>query len=338
MSWYNASFNKILVIQTASIGDVILATPVIEKLRAHYPEARIDMVVKDGIEQVLKGHPHIHTIMAWDKSENKYNNLFEILRIIRQNKYDLVVNLQRFFATGLLTIFSGAKTVGFNKNPLSIFFSRRVTHHIGRKHTSPHEIDRNLALLRFLNDDKRYLPKLYPGKKAYAKISQYRTSNYITISPASIWFTKQFPVEKWIDFINQISSDYTIYLLGAESDRAISQTILQNTRHSQLMDLCGRLNLLESAALIGGAHMNYVNDSAAQHLASAMNAPVTTVYCSTVPAFGFGPLSDDSAVIETDQQLDCRPCGLHGHQQCPEGHFKCADIDIKKLIKRLEER
>jgi heptosyltransferase-2 len=72
------------------------------------------------------------------------------------------------------------------------------------------------------------------------------------------------------------------------------------------------------------------------HLASAVNAPVTAVYCSTTPAFGFGPLSDDSAVVEAIPAPECRPCGLHGYRQCPEGHFKCAEtIKTEQLLSRI---
>ena len=74
--------------------------------------------------------------------------------------------------------------------------------------------------------------------------------------------------------------------------------------------------------------MNYVNDSAPLHLASSMNAPVTAVFLSTIPQFGFTPLSDDSTVSETSLNLPCRPCGLHGKKACPEGHFRCAEIDV----------
>ena len=69
--------------------------------------------------------------------------------------------------------------------------------------------------------------------------------------------------------------------------------------------------------------MNYVNDSAPLHIASAMNAPVTAYFCSTLPSFGFGPLSDNANVIQTKQTLECRPCGLHGKRKCPQQHFNC---------------
>ena len=75
--------------------------------------------------------------------------------------------------------------------------------------------------------------------------------------------------------------------------------------------------------------MNYVLDSGPLHICSAMNAPVTAIFCSTSPAFGFGPLSDISIVVEPQEKLSCRPCGAHGHKKCPEGHFKCGNIDIE---------
>jgi len=74
------------------------------------------------------------------------------------------------------------------------------------------------------------------------------------------------------------------------------------------------------------------------HFASAMNAPVTAVYCSTIPGFGFGPLSDIRYIVEIEQALDCRPCGLHGYASCPKGHFRCAmNIRVDQLITTLPE-
>jgi ADP-heptose:LPS heptosyltransferase len=82
--------------------------------------------------------------------------------------------------------------------------------------------------------------------------------------------------------------------------------------------------------------MNFTNDSAPMHLASAVDAPVTVVYCSTVPGFGFGPLSSDSCVVEIEKPLYCRPCGLHGLKACPEHHFRCAlEIPANRLTARL---
>ena len=118
---------KILIIQTASIGDVILTTPLLENLHHKYPEAAIDMVVKKGTESLFASHPFLRTMYVWDKSEKKLKNLYTILKEIQSERYDLVVNVQRFFLTGMLTVFSRAKhSSGFNKNPLSIFFTQSI--------------------------------------------------------------------------------------------------------------------------------------------------------------------------------------------------------------------
>lgn len=128
-----------------------------------------------------------------------------------------------------------------------------------------------------------------------------------------------------------------IYLLGAASDTEICESIRMATASDRVYNLAGQLSFLESASLMKDAVMNYVNDSAPMHLASAMNAPVSAIFCSTVPAFGFGPLSDKSVIIESKEKLTCRPCGLHGHKACPQKHFKCATtIETEILLDSLK--
>ncbi len=88
---------------------------------------------------------------------------------------------------------------------------------------------------------------------------------------------------------------------------------------------------METAALFSKAQHVFVNDSGPLHIASAMNTPVTALFCSTSPKFGFGPLSDKNEVIEV-MNLACRPCGLHGKITCPKGHFDCGNkLDVSKI-------
>ncbi|MEI6854031.1 MAG: glycosyltransferase family 9 protein, partial [Bacteroidota bacterium] len=126
------------------------------------------------------------------------------------------------------------------------------------------------------------------------------------------------------------------YLIGSKSDDELCNKIAENCVKRTSVNLSGKLSLLQTAALMKDALMNFTNDSAPQHLASAMNAPVATIFCSTVPSFGFGPLSEVSFVIETAQPLPCRPCGLHGYRVCPEKHFNCAlTINNEQLLSCL---
>ena len=106
-----------LIIQTAFLGDVILATALVEKLRHFFPEMAIDFLLRKGNEPLFTGHPHLRNVLVWDKKTGKYTNWLQLLFGIRRSRYDLVLNLQRFASTGFLTALSGAKrTVGFDKN------------------------------------------------------------------------------------------------------------------------------------------------------------------------------------------------------------------------------
>ncbi len=325
---------KILIIQTASLGDVVLSTPLIEKLHDFYPKADIDFLLKNGSESLLRYHPYLKRVMVWDKSEEKYKRLWELLGIIRAEHYDLVVNVQRFASSGFLTAFSNAKlTTGFSKNPFALFFSKRIKHRIQKQGGGVHEIERNLKLIEFVTDNTIVKPRLYPSQHDFAHMSQYKTKRFITVSPASLWHTKQFPKEKWVGFISSLEPDWVIYFLGSDRDKTLIDNIISESNHNNSLNLAGRLTLLESAALMRDASMNFTNDSAPMHLASAMNAPVAAIFGSTIPAFGFGPLSEKSFIVETDENLACRPCGLHGHHKCPKKHFKCmSTIEIKKML------
>lgn len=316
---------KILVIQTAFIGDVILATSLLEKIHYHFPEAEIDFLVRRGNESLLKNHPYLHETLIWDKKSGKYASLWKLLKTIRSRKYQYAINIQRFGTTGLLTAFSGAETtVGFDKNPLSFLFSKKIQH----RFDGPHEVERNTDLISWFTDAQVFPPRLYPFE-----LSLHPTSPYVCLAPSSVWFTKQYPEEKWVELIQQLPSHLQIYLLGGPGDRQLVERIQKAANREKVESLAGKLSLLESAALMKGAVMNYVNDSGPMHLCSAVNAPTTAIFCSTVPTFGFGPLSEVSSIVEVEEKLTCRPCGIHGYKECPEGHFKCGkDIRTEQLL------
>lgn len=327
--------SQFLIIQTAFIGDVVLATGLIEKLHAHFPEAQIDFLVRKGNEGLLAGHPHLRTLLVWDKKQHKVRNLLSLLRQIRATRYDKVINVQRFAATGFLTAFSGAaETIGFDKNPFSFLFSKKVPHRIaGSNGASIHEVDRNNDLVKHFTGDKPAMPRLYPAASDFDAVQHYQSAPYLCIAPASVWFTKQYPAQKWMSFLDKVPHAVRVYLLGAPGDQDLCESIRTGSTHPSIVNLSGKLTFLQSAALQQGAVMNYVNDSAPMHFASAMNAPVAAVYCSTLPSFGFGPLSDVRHIIEKEAPLYCRPCGLHGKAACPEGHFRCAmDIRDEQLL------
>jgi len=316
-----------LIIQTAFLGDVILATSLIEKLKDTYPQVKIDFLVRKENENLLACHPKLNEVLIWDKQSQKYRNLIKIIGRIRASKYDTVINLQRFASTGIMAAFSkGKQIIGFKENPFSWLYHKRFPHQIG---DGSHEVERNQKLISELTNTDYARPKLYPSKAEFDKVKTFKAKPYVCLAPASVWETKQLPIEKWLVLIkSQLTAGYQVFLLGGPNDLNLNTNIIvqsANLKKQSVVNLAGQISLLESAALMQDAEMNFVNDSGPLHIASAMNAPVTAFFCSTIPSFGFGPLSDKSTIVEVQEELSCRPCGLHGKKICPLGHFKCGN-------------
>ena len=171
---------RFLIIQTAFIGDVILTTALLEQIHAARPDAILDVLVRKGNESLLVGHPFLHDVLVWEKKKPgdrfiKYRDLRRLITLVRSRQYDVVLNLQRFGATGLLTTLSQASiTIGFAQNPFSRFFTHKIDH---RYEPGIHEVDRNAALLRPLGmQGPRIMPRLYPSPDDFAAARVRRQS------------------------------------------------------------------------------------------------------------------------------------------------------------------
>lgn len=323
-------YHNILIIQTAFIGDAILASCLVEKMHAEFPEASISILVRKGNEGIYAGHPFLKEVLVWNKQSEKLRNLFKLLFKIRRNSYDLVINCHRYASSGFLTGFSGARhKAGYKQTPFAYLFDFAPKHVIG---DGRHETERYHQLVSDFASPEIVKPKIYPTAEDEAFVKPYVNGNYVCMAPSSVWFTKQMPLSKWKELLGLMPSSQTVYILGAASDAPMAEELIASTQRKNVVSLCGKLSLLQSAALMKHAVMNYVNDSAPLHLASSTNAPVRAFFCSTVKEFGFYPLSDNSQVIDAGA-LPCRPCGLHGFKACPKGHFDCGNkIDLSKAI------
>ncbi len=326
---------RFLIIQTAFLGDVVLATALIESLRQHFPEAKIDFLLRKGAEHLLQGHPHISKLYVWDKQQRKLKNLWRIAREVRRARYTHTINTHRGATTGFVTALSGAgERRGFSKNPFSWCYTRKAEHRFSKPGEEPvlHETDRNQRLISDLCGLAPAKPRLYPTPEDEAAVNEYAAAPYICIAPSSVWATKRFPVLRWAALADRLPAGHNIYLLGGPDDAALADELIALSGRRDMFNLCGKLSMIQSAVLMRGAVMNYANDSGPVHFASALNAPMTAVFCSTHRCFGFGPLSDNSRLVELTD-LYCKPCGIHGYPACPQGHFRCAnDIDLNALL------
>lgn len=340
----DTSSKTILIIQTAFIGDTILASQFARSVKDQFPHAKIHFFLRKGNESVIQGLSSIEKVWVWDKQGGKTRNLFNLICELRKIKFDMVFNLHRHFNSGLVAMMMHARhKIGFKQNPLSMFYTYKVDHLIPHRPSENekvvwHEVQRNLQLLypvcpdfRITDDEKRYRPELPILQKNIDKVAPYSQGKYFVVAPASVWYTKAWSEHKFRELAELLSKEGKVYFIGAPSDKDLCDRIRSGFENTE--NLCGMLNLLDSAALMKNATRVFVNDSAPLHLASCVNAKTTAIFCSTVPAFGYTPLAQDSVVVDVGDSLKCRPCGLHGYKACPLGHFKCSeDIEVRKVF------
>ena len=322
---------RYLILQPAFLGDAILTLPLIGALRDADPNAEVHWVVRQSTEELFTGHPWVSRLWPWDKSWKGWATLYTVLR---SQRWAAILTVHRYFRMGLLgRLLPAATRVTFDKNPLAWAYTHRVSHVFAE---GIHEVDRNLALLRPLRlmGRRPAPPWLFPPASAWQAIKPYLAQGpFLIVAPTSRWPTKEAPFSLWEAFLRKVTQDFTVYLTGAPSDRARLEALVLSPR---VQNLSGRLSLLEVAALIAHAYRVFTVDSATTHMASAMGTPTTTVFCATVPAFGFGPLAPRSRIVEVAEALSCRPCGLHGHQACPAGHFRCGwGLKVEALLESL---
>lgn len=341
----DASSKTILIIQTAFIGDTILASHFARAVKEHFPHSRIHFFLRKGNESIIQGLPTVEKTWIWDKKGGKTRNLFRLIKELRKIDFDMVFNLHRHFNSGLVTaMMKSPLKVGFRQNPLSFFYTHKINHLI--PHKTPqghywHEVQRNLQLLRevspevFIDDNaKKYRPELPLLASHHEKIKSLEEGDYFVLAPASVWFTKAWSESKYALLTKELSQKGRVYFIGSPQDKDLCERIRANTPHT--FNLCGELGLLESAALMQKAKRVFVNDSAPLHLASAVNARTTAIFCSTVQEFGYTPLAEDSVTVDLGRPLSCRPCGLHGYKACPLSHFKCSEeISVESVLQTI---
>jgi ADP-heptose:LPS heptosyltransferase len=336
----NSPSKNILIIQTAFIGDTILASHFAREVKLCFPDSNIHFVLRRGNESVIQGLSTISQTWIWDKKGGKFRNLFKLIKKLRKIRFDIVFNLHRHANSGLIsTCMHSPVKVGFKENPLSFFYSHKknhiIPHHPKNNSEVPlHEVDRNFELLQLIypSHKKQILrPELPLQQKDFDKVKNYKSSPYFVIAPASVWFTKAWSEHKFRELTMELVNWGKVYFIGAPTDLDLCARITKDVPLTE--NLCGKLSLLESAALMKDALRVFVNDSAPLHLASCVNAKTTAIFCSTVPAFGYTPLAENSVVIDMENQLTCRPCGLHGHKNCPKGHFACSEnIEVSRVV------
>ncbi|MFQ5583031.1 MAG: lipopolysaccharide heptosyltransferase II [Calditrichia bacterium] len=337
----NFTPRRILIIQTAFLGDVILTLPLLQKTKLLFPKAQIDFLTVPASKNLLETHPDIHELLIYDKrgKDKGLLNIFKWVGKIRNRNYDLALVPHRSLRSALLAL-PAKKSIGLDKSSGSMLFSEQVPY---RKDF--HEVNRNLNLLSSFGVDvqEKVLPELIPTEYDVKVVGNWKKSfntdrwdNMAAIAPGSVWATKRWPVEYHISLIKALSRrGFQIVLIGGEADKEIGGQI-EAEFSERVFNAIGIFTLRQSAALIRQCKFLVTNDSAPQHIAVAVGTPVITIFGPTVPGFGFYPYGEHDRIVQIEN-LPCRPCSIHGGKKCPIGTFECMrNIHAGRVMREIE--
>ncbi|MFW6135026.1 MAG: lipopolysaccharide heptosyltransferase II [Elusimicrobiota bacterium] len=319
---------KILVIQTAFLGDCVLTLPLINTLKKNF-KTDIYVLTQSKTKPIFDLCPNVDKIIIYDK-KSRQKGLFPMIKIIKRLKnmdFDIAFLPQRSFRSGLIAYSAGiTQRVGFNRGGARFFCNKRTEYD-----WDIHEIDRINSLCRaagcveIVNEFN-----LEPLKK---EVQHYKEKlkpkiKKIGIAAQSEWPTKCWPIKKYRELVDRIKNKSQVILVGKNREKWEGENIV---------NLTGKTNISELVSIISLLDVLVSNDSGVIHIAAALNIPVIAIFGPTVPEMGFSPYGEMHSVIETD--IQCRPCGLHGSRSCPERHFKCmTEIPVQRVADEINKK
>ncbi len=326
------SINKILIIHTAFIGDLILLAPLVHETRKAFKDAAIHILGIPLVAAIYEHDPAVTRFIAYDKKnkDKGYAGFYRVVQKLKREQYDLALIPHRSLRSALLAKLARVpKRIGFDQSAGAFL----MTHLVKYKHNI-HEVERNISLLEsYLN--RKIEPKLTlitsdTQKEKAGQIIEKLNKPVIAVAPGSVWFTKRWPTRYYAALISALlRANISVILLGGPKDRELVKTL--PTDRKNILNLVDQLSLLESAEVIGNCSLLISNDSAPMHLASAMNTSVIAIFGPTVPAFGFYPYKVEHKIIQNN--LECRPCGMHGSAECPIKTHECMKaIKPKRIV------
>jgi ADP-heptose:LPS heptosyltransferase len=302
--------NNVLIVRLSSLGDILLATPLLRSIKKQFTSINIDFLLREQYSDILKFNPYLRSLITLK------DNYEELAAIIAQNKYDLIIDLQNNLRSHKLTAKSRAKKVRFKKHDFDKFLL--VKFKINRMKDLPQIPARYAESLKgFALDDKGLEIFLPPNIKSNLD----EENNYIGLAPGSRHFTKMWPSYYFIYLCKMLNvNGFKVVLFGGKNDMGICKEITE--LFPGTINLCNNDDILQIAADMKKCKAIVCNDSGLMHTACAAGTPVLAFFGSTVKEFGFTPYRNKNLILENNS-LSCRPCSHIGRDECPQEHFNC---------------
>lgn len=330
----NTTFRTIGVWQTAYLGDSVLTLPLLQALARAYPAARIHFFVRRGFGGLYAGLPGLAGVHEFDKrgTQASLPGAWRYGKALRPMGFDLWVSTHRSLRSALVAKAVGAPVrIGYS----TPWFNRLAyTRVIDRRFGQLHEIERlNRLLIPLSLAAQDPWPHYTPPAEAAEGAARFwqehdlddPTTKVIGLHPGSVWPTKRWPAAHYARLLDlAVEHGLRVMVFAGPGEEAVAAQVMAEARHGSdkaVIDLSGKLKLPTLAAYLARLSVYVSNDSGPMHLAWSQHVPVVALFGPTVERFGFFPMGPRSHVLQAD--VDCRPCGLHGHQQCPKGHHEC---------------
>ena len=328
---------RILIVKPSALGDIVHTLPVLHALKRGFPEARIDWVVAHGLHTFLEGHPLIHRLWVikkdeWKKLGRLGQTLAEINRLrtdLKNQKYDVCIDLSGLFRSGLITGFSRAPIrLGFKESDEgSPFF---YTHKI---HGSMqiHAIDRYLGLARFLGCPTDEIVYPFAPYDPDPPICRDLPEAYIVVSPSAGKPANRWPAGKFGELAARLPLPVVVIASGAEADIA-AETVAH--ARGNAVSIAGKTGLKDLLAVIQRARFFICNDTGPMHMAAALKVPVFAIFGPANP-IRTGPYGSIHTVIQQD--FPCAPC--YAKHPCTRYDFRCMEtLDVETVFRRIQEK
>ena len=331
--------NRIILAQTAFLGDLVLTTPLFRAVKKIHPDCYLTVIIRPEYRELMRAIPEIDELIFYDKRgrERGLLNFYNKIREIRLRLASLAISPHRSARTALMLWQTHIpRRIGFAEAGLSFLYTDRVA-----RNMSLHEVDRNLSLISSFEQDPDkfdrmpYLPiKEEWDKEASRLLPQSR--NLVGVAPSSVWPTKRWTPAGFSRLIDLLSEKFNLraVVLGEPGAEPLAREITGQTK-SEPINLVGKTSLGVLTAVVSRLKLLVSNDSGLVHVASARNISTVVIYGPTSPKFGYGPLGPGSRTVELP--LDCRPCHIHGPRECPKEHFKCMkEITPEQVLETVE--
>jgi len=334
---------EILIVKLSSIGDVAMATVVLEPLKELFPQCRITWVVEPCCKDVIEGNDLVDRAVVWNK-EDWIDAMkgFKLLKFkthaqgfikeLKSVRYDIAIDLQGLLKSGVLTFISGAKhRVGLDPREGAQMFMTETFKSAEDKRIAG---EYKQIMERHFNYKGPLKMHITLKQDVVLKTQEYLRrlglNEYMVFCPFSSRPQKNWPVKYWTRLMNAITNEFSlpVVILGGEADRSTAEGI-NAIADQRAYNMAGQLSLAESIAFVSGAKAVVGVDTGLTHIAVGLSKPTVVLFGSTCPYKD----PDGYSVEILYKELPCSPCKRN--PTC-KGDYKCMDsITVEEVMQAL---